>query len=111
MEQKMMDYLFDLQGYLVLENTISVEDLSEMNQWIDDHWEYVEQPWLPESDNRLRDRFRWIGNIQTHTYNIENGVNFQNIIEAKFIGLNEKGEARIEIENNEKIFNSGIIEL
>ena len=41
MEQKMMDYLFDLQGYLVLENTISVEDLSEMNQWIDDHWEYV----------------------------------------------------------------------
>ena len=82
MEQKMMDYLFDLQGYLVLENTISVEDLSEMNQWIDDHWEYVEQPWLPESDNRLRDRFRWIGNIQTHTYNIENGVNFQNIIEG-----------------------------
>ena len=42
MEQKMMDYLFDLQGYLVLENTISVEDLSEMNQWIDDHWRWVE---------------------------------------------------------------------
>ena len=37
--------------------------------------------------------------------------NFQNMIEAKFIGLNEKGEARIEIGNNEKIFNSGIIEL
>ena len=35
----------------------------------------------------------------------------QNIIEAKFIGLNKKGEARIEIDNDEKKFNSGIIEL
>lgn len=36
---------------------------------------------------------------------------FQNIIEAKFLGLNEKGEAKIQIDNDEKKINSGIIEL
>ena len=82
MDQKLQDYLFDLQGYLVLEKAIAPSDLATINQWIDDHWEYVENPWTTEEDKRLRDRFRWIGNIQTHTYNMENGVNFQNIIEG-----------------------------
>ena len=81
MDEKMQDYLFDLQGYLVLESAISDEDLRLMNQWVDDHWEYVENPWIGEGENR-QGRSRWIGNIQTHTYNIENGVNFQNIIEG-----------------------------
>lgn len=80
MEQEQLDYLFDLQGYLVLENAISDEDLAEINEWIDDHWEYVEQPWEPNPENKRIPR--WIGNIETHTYNIENGVNFQNIIEG-----------------------------
>ena len=45
MDQEFQDYLFDLQGYLVLENAISEEDLEEMNAWIDAHWAYVEEPW------------------------------------------------------------------
>ena len=47
MDESTQDYLFDLQGYLVLENAISPEDLREMNQWIDDHESYVEEPWTP----------------------------------------------------------------
>ena len=31
MDRDIQDYLFDLQGYLVLENAISQEDLDEMN--------------------------------------------------------------------------------
>ena len=81
MEEKVQDYLFDLQGYLVLEGAICNEDLQLINQWIDDHWEYIENPWIEEGENG-QDRSRWIGNIQTHTYNIENGVNFQNVIEG-----------------------------
>ena len=80
MDANVQDYLFDLQGYLILENAISGGDLDEMNQWIDDHQSYVEEPWS-ENDNP-RERSRWIGNVETHTYNEENGVNFQNIIEG-----------------------------
>ena len=80
MEQEQLDYLFDLQGYLILENAISEEDLATINEWIDTHWVYVEEPWEPNSEDRRIPR--WIGNIETHTYNIENGVNFQNIIEG-----------------------------
>ncbi len=80
MDDALQDYLFDLQGYLVLENALSQWELEQMNNWIDTHWEYVETPW-DESDSDARIP-RWIGNIETHTYNIENGVNFQNIIEG-----------------------------
>lgn len=80
MDQEVQDYLFDLQGYLVLERAISDEDLEKMNAWIDAHWEYVEEPWAENTDDKRMPR--WIGNIETHTYNIENGVNFQNIIEG-----------------------------
>ena len=80
MDQEQLDYLFDLQGYLILENAISEDDLAKLNKWIDDHWEYVQQPWEPNDENRRIPR--WIGNIETHTYNVENGVNFQNIIEG-----------------------------
>ena len=41
MDRNVQDYLFDLQGYLVLENAISGGDLDEMNRWIDDHEAYV----------------------------------------------------------------------
>ena len=50
MDQKLRDYLFDLQGYLVLEKAIAPSDLAIINQWIDDHWEYVENPWTTEED-------------------------------------------------------------
>ena len=82
MEEKTQDYLFDLQGYLVLEGAICDEDLQLINQWIDDHWNYVENPWIGGGE-KGQDRSRWIdNNIQTHTYNIENGINFQNVIEG-----------------------------
>ena len=80
MDQEFQDYLFDLQGYLVLENAISEEDLEKINAWIDAHWAYVEEPWAENTEDKRIPR--WIGNIETHTYNVENGVNFQNIIEG-----------------------------
>ena len=78
-DQKTQDYLFDLQGYLILKNALDEESLAGVNRWIDDHWEYVETPW--DGDPKRR-RGRWIGHVHTHTYNIENGVNFQNILAA-----------------------------
>ena len=80
MENNAQDYLFDLQGYLVLKNAISSADLREMNQWIDDHASYIEEPWSTDGDAKKKGR--WIGHIETHTYNEENGVNFQSIIEG-----------------------------
>ena len=80
MDDRVQDYLFDLQGYLVLKNAISAADLREMNQWIDDHASYVQKPWSTDGDPKKKGR--WIGHIETHTYNEENGVNFQSIIEG-----------------------------
>ena len=80
MDDQVQDYLFDLQGYLVLKNAISSADLHEMNQWIDDHESYVQEPWSTDADPKKKGR--WIGHIETHTYNEENGVNFQSIIEG-----------------------------
>ncbi|MXW80444.1 MAG: hypothetical protein F4Z57_15965 [Gemmatimonadetes bacterium] len=80
MDNNVQDYLFDLQGYLVLKNAISSADLREMNQWIDDHASYVQEPWSTDGDRKKKGR--WIGHIETHTYNEENGVNFQSIIEG-----------------------------
>ena len=80
MDDRVQDYLFDLQGYLVLKNAISAADLREMNQWIDDHESHVAEPWSTDGDSQKRSR--WIGHVETHTYNEENGVNFQSIIEG-----------------------------
>ena len=33
MDNDVQDYLFDLQGYLILKNAISAADLLEMNQF------------------------------------------------------------------------------
>ena len=75
MTEKELDYLFDLQGYLILRNAISKDDLHEMNQWVDDHWNYVEnRPDEPAEE--------WIGNVELHSYGADDGVNFQNIIEG-----------------------------
>ena len=81
MSQDLQDYLFDLQGYLILQNALSEADLGAINSWIDAHWEYVENPWETDTPENRRIP-RWLGNVETHTYNVENGVNFQNIIEG-----------------------------
>ncbi len=83
-EAKQLDYLFDLQGYLVLKGAIAKDDLAEMNQWVDDHWAYVENPPILEhtqSTLQLNPE-RWIGNVEIHSYGPDDGVNFQNIVEG-----------------------------
>ncbi len=78
-DQHLLDYLFDLQGYLHLENAVSQEDVCEMNQWVDDHWEYVHGK---KRRGTSDDSGAWIGHVETHTYREKDGLNFQNIIEA-----------------------------
>lgn len=77
-DEYLADYLFDLNGYLILKCAIAPEDLKAMNQWVDDHWEYVsgKRREINESSGT------WIGNIETHTYSGADGCNFQNIIEG-----------------------------
>jgi len=77
-DEYLIDYLFDLHGYIILKNAIKQEDLDEMNTWVDDHREYVEGK---RRDND-RDAGAWIGHVETHTYSGPDGCNFQNIIEG-----------------------------
>ncbi|MEM7029725.1 MAG: phytanoyl-CoA dioxygenase family protein [Chloroflexota bacterium] len=79
MDDKHLDYLFDLQGYLVLKQAIKKDDLKEMNQWVDDHWGYVEGSSHPQDPTP---NGGWIGNVELHSYNQHDGVNFQNIVEG-----------------------------
>jgi len=83
-EVKELDYLFDLQGYLVLKGAIAKDDLAEMNSWVDDHWAYVEDPpILGEAQLSVNpDPEYWIGNVEIHSYGQDDGVNFQNIVEG-----------------------------
>ena len=69
------DYLFDLHGYLRIEQAVAPDDIDEMNRWADAHREYIDRPW--EDGVEANRRGRWIGAVHTHTYNVENGVNFQ----------------------------------
>lgn len=73
---RMQDYLFDLNGYLILEGAVDRADLQAMNRWVDDHWSHVEQP--KEADGSPR----WIGRVETQSYGQEDGVNFQNIVDG-----------------------------
>ncbi|MAS33167.1 MAG: hypothetical protein CL610_04115 [Anaerolineaceae bacterium] len=61
-------YLFDLRGYLLLENAISADHVAEMNAVIDDI--------LPLQHNE------WYGYIQGHTFGDSEGTNLQQIYEA-----------------------------
>ena len=81
---KQLDYLFDLQGYLVLQGALAKDDLAEMNRWVDDHWAYVENPPILEhihSGQQLGPEY-WVGNVEVHSYGLDDGVNFQNIVEG-----------------------------
>ena len=77
-DEYLADYLFDLNGYLILKNAVAPGDIKEMNQWIEDHWGFV------DSTRRsvTQESGAWIGNVETHTYSGADGCNFQNIIEA-----------------------------
>lgn len=77
-DEYLIDYLFDLNGYLILKNALVPQDLKEMNQWVEDHWDQV------EGKRRSKDQVEgtWIGGVETHTYSGPDGCNFQNIIEG-----------------------------
>ncbi len=77
-DEYLVDYLFDLNGYIILKEAVGRGDLEEMNQWVDDHWSYAASP----RRSRGRDSGTWIGNVETHTYSEADGCNFQNIIEG-----------------------------
>ena len=53
-DNEVQDYLFDLQGHLVLKNAISAADLREMNQWTDDHESHVAGPWSTDGDSKKK---------------------------------------------------------
>lgn len=63
-----LEYLFDLRGYLILDNTLTPAQLLTINQWID------AQPKVGMGE--------WIGHIETHTYSGSEGINYQNIVEG-----------------------------
>jgi len=79
MNEKQLDYLFDLQGYLILRNVISPDDLRQMNQWVDGQESVIENANLSGSNTGSN---QWLGNVELHSYGKDDGVNFQNIIEG-----------------------------
>ena len=62
------DYLFDLRGYLILDQALFADELAAINGWID-----AQPPATVGS---------WLGDVEVHTYTGAEGVNYQNIIEA-----------------------------
>ena len=76
-DEYLIDYLFDLHGYIVLKGGIAKRDLDEMNQWVDDRWSYVEG-----RRRQGNEQGEWIGHVETHTYSAADGCNFQNIVEG-----------------------------
>ncbi len=78
-DPELVDYMFDLHGYMILDQAIAKQDLDEMNQWVDDHWSYVKDP---RPKTKRADEDPWIGHVETHSYSEDDGVNFQNIVEG-----------------------------
>ncbi|MBN63014.1 MAG: hypothetical protein CME20_16790 [Gemmatimonadetes bacterium] len=76
----LIDYLFELNGYLIIKGAVSAADLAAMNAWADAHAHYVDQPLRGGRDGHSDGA--WIGYVETHTYSDADGLNFQNIIEA-----------------------------
>ena len=62
------DYLFDLQGFVILENALSVDEVGEINMAVD------RMPPLKPGE--------WHGRVHCQEHHPRRGVNLQNIIEA-----------------------------
>lgn len=76
--REVQDYLFDLNGYFVIENAITEEQRKRILKWIDDH------P-AESADARIFEEGgegKWLGNVEVQTYMGKDGVNYQNIIEG-----------------------------
>lgn len=77
-DEYLIDYLFDLNGYIVVKKAVQKQDLEEMNLWVDDHWNFVDGKCRKTDE----DSGNWIGDVETHTYSGVDGCNFQNVIEG-----------------------------
>lgn len=62
------DYLFNLQGYRIIDTALTPLQLQAVNDWIDS-----QEP-VPAGT--------WLGNVEVHSYQGHDGVNYQNIIEG-----------------------------
>ena len=77
-DEQLADYMFDLNGFLIMRNAVDPADIDVMNQWVDDHWDYV----VNSKPGDISHAGKWIGHIETHSYSGADGTNFQNIVEA-----------------------------
>ena len=62
------EYLFDLNGFVILDNALSQAQLEAANSWIDN------QPDVADGE--------WIGNVQLQSYSGSEGTLYQNIVEG-----------------------------
>jgi hypothetical protein len=68
MTSEARDYLFDLNGYRILRGALSPDQLRRINAWVD------AQPQVPTGT--------WLGDVEVHSYQGHDGVNYQNVIEG-----------------------------
>ncbi|MDL5055743.1 phytanoyl-CoA dioxygenase family protein [Oscillatoria laete-virens NRMC-F 0139] len=68
--RELNDYLFDLNGYRIIQNAVTPEQIAQINGWIDQH---------PVDKTQVG---QWIGHVEVQTYMNEDGVNYQNIVEG-----------------------------
>ncbi|HIM56001.1 MAG TPA: hypothetical protein EYM39_04785 [Candidatus Latescibacteria bacterium] len=78
-DEYLIDYMFDLNGYIIFKGALDPDDLNEMNGWVDDHQDFVDGA---RRGHHQADGGQWIGHVETHTYSSADGTNFQNVIEA-----------------------------
>jgi len=64
----MQDYLFDLRGYIILENAISADLIERLNRAIDPFLDML--------------YMEWRGNVQRFDNNGDAGIELQNIVEG-----------------------------
>lgn len=63
------DFLFDVNGYQVLDEALSAKQLRWLNAWIE-----AQPSDLPTGT--------WLGNVEVHTYGGDDGLNYQNVVEG-----------------------------
>ncbi|MEE2659312.1 MAG: phytanoyl-CoA dioxygenase family protein [Candidatus Latescibacterota bacterium] len=80
-DEQLINYLFELYGYLILKEAVAVDDVAEMNAWADEHQPYMNDV-RPQQGH---ENSRWIGHVETHTYSGADGINFQNILEGSAV--------------------------
>ena len=77
-DQQLIDYLFELYGYLIFKEGVAAADIAEMNGWADDHQHFM----VDTRPQKGHENSEWIDHVETHTYSGADGINFQNIVEG-----------------------------